>query len=97
MITESEIIEGLIAMGVLIFVLINYLRIKELPKSKILISSFFFLLLNNVFSILEDIIWADFLNVLQHSCLAICSILLVLWLGFIITEKRKKNGDSINL
>ena len=94
MIPESKIIDFIIAIGVLIFVLLNYSRIKELDNSKILLSAFSFLFANIVLSILEELFWQDFLNIIQHSCITLSSIFLIIWCVIIFTKKRKNSGHS---
>ena len=94
MIPESKIIDFLLIIGVLIFILMNYSRIKEIPYYKILITSFLFLLFNITLAILEEIIWGNVLNLVQHSCITISSILLTIWCFKIFTNRRKNNGCS---
>ncbi len=96
MIPESKIIEFLLIFGVFIFILINYSRIKEIPNFNILMIAFLFLLLNNGFSVLEELFWDDLLNFLQHFCLTISSIFLTIWCFKIFTDKRKNNGYNNN-
>ena len=91
MIPESKILEILIALGVLIFILINHSRIKKIPNSNILLSAFSFLFFNNIFAILEELFLGDLLNIIQHSCLAISSILLTIWCLIVFTKRREEN------
>ena len=87
MIQENEIIMLLLAIGCTIFILVNKQKVKRIPVAKILIAGFYVLLAGYFFTILEDLLWKDFLNVLEHICYTASSILVAVWCWKIFAYK----------
>ncbi len=79
MVLESEIITLVLGVGVLIFIWFNRLELKKLPASKILIAAFGMFLAGWSLAIIENSIFPDFLNHLEHVSHSIGSILVALW------------------
>jgi len=80
MIQYGEIIIFLIGIVTLIFILKNRLQlITNLPSAKILITGFSLLLGGWVFTIVEGLLWKNFLNVLEHICYTSSSIAIAVW------------------
>ncbi len=90
MIQENEIVSVLLCMGVLYFILMNRLQIKRLPSSNIFVSGFFVYMLGRILAVLEGLFLEDILNMLEHACYAISSVLLLIWLWNVF--KKNKRG-----
>lgn len=90
MIQENEIVSVLLCMGVLYFILMNRLQIKRLPSSNIFVSGFFVYMLGRILTVLEGLFLEDILNMLEHACYAISSVLLLIWLWNVF--KKNKRG-----
>lgn len=89
MIQENEIVSILLCIGVLYFIVINRLQIKRLPSSDIFVSGFYIFMLGRIFTILEGFFFEDFLNLLEHACYAISSVLLLIWIWNVFGNKNR--------
>ena len=94
MIQENELIMLLIGIGTFIFILINYSKFNDLPKSEIIIISFTILVIGWFFTILEGFFYEEFLNFIEHSCYAIASILLAIWFIIVFRKGREDNESN---
>jgi hypothetical protein len=79
MIQQNEIIMLLLGIGCMIFILVNNQKVKRIPVAKTLIAGFYVLLAGYVFTVLEGLLWREFLNVLEHICYTASSILMTVW------------------
>lgn len=73
MFQESEIINltlGLIA----VFIVFIIFRKNKIPLLRPFTTSFFFLFGSYLFTVIEGVIWHDFLNLLEHLCLALAGV-----------------------
>ena len=87
MIQENEIIMLLLGIGCLAFIVTNRSKINQIPESKTLVSSFCILIIGTVLTVLEGLIWNDFLNLLEHIAYTVSSILLTVWCWRIFAPK----------
>lgn len=79
MIQEVEIIRLLISLGVMVFLVIRKEQLKVIPYYKILVACYSLLVVGWVFTILEGFFAPDTLNVIEHICYTIASVLLAIW------------------
>jgi Na+/H+-dicarboxylate symporter len=87
MIQENEVIMLLLGIGCLAFIVTNRGKMEQIPESRTLVSSFYILIIGNVLTVLEGLLWNDFLNYLEHISYAVSSILLAVWCWKIFTRK----------
>jgi hypothetical protein len=79
---ENEVVMLLIGMGVLVFILGNRARLKQLAASKILIVAFYLMLSGWVLTVLEGLFglfWEEILNFAEHLCTAVSSVFVAVW------------------
>jgi cell shape-determining protein MreD len=88
MIQQNEIIMLLLGLGCMIFILVNKQKVKRIPVTKTLIAGFYVLLAGYVSTILEGLLWRNFLNVLEHICYTTSSILVAVWCWKIFAYKK---------
>jgi len=84
MIRENEIIMFMLGLGVLIFVLLNYLHLKRIPLFGVLLVGFCLLVLGWALTVLEGFFlegffWNSSLNFLEHLCYAVSGIIVAIW------------------
>lgn len=87
MIEESELITLLIGIGVFIFIIINFRKLKEIPKFNILLTSFTSFLIGWTLTVLESFMLYDLFNLIEHICYITASICIFLWIVLIYKEK----------
>ena len=87
MIQQNEIITLLLAIGCMIFILVNKQKVKRIPVAKILIAGYCLLLAGYVLTILESLFWNEILNVLEHICYSASSVLMAVWCWKIFAYK----------
>ncbi len=79
MIQENEVVMLLMAIGVLIFILVNRRLVMRIEAARVLVAAFCVLLAAYVFTILEGFFLEKLLNLLEHLCYATSSVLIALW------------------
>jgi len=76
----------MLGISILILILIYRLKLKQLLFSGIFLAGFYFCLIAGVLTILEGFFLPDILNLLEHACYAICSVLLLIWCWKVFKE-----------
>lgn len=89
MIQENEIVSLLLCLGILSFILINRLQIKRLPSSDTFVYGFYIFTLSRIFTVLEGFFFENFLNLLEHACYAISSLLLLIWFWNVFVKNER--------
>jgi hypothetical protein len=79
MIQQNELITFLVGLGVALYILANFSRLRTIPNSRFLIGSYFALLTGWALTILEGFLLPTALNTLEHLSYAACSVLAALW------------------
>jgi len=79
MIQDNELITLLLAIGVLIFVLVNRSALNKLPDLVLLRAAFGVLFVGYVLTILEGFFWGKTLNLLEHYSYTVSAVLLAAW------------------
>jgi vacuolar-type H+-ATPase subunit I/STV1 len=79
MIQQNELIMLLLGIACMIFLLLNKQKVKRIPVARTLVAGFCMLLAGYVFTIIEGILWNDFLNVIEHMCYTASSLFLAVW------------------
>ncbi len=93
MIQDNEVVMLLMAIGVLIFILVNRRLIMRIQAARVLVAAFCVLLAAYVLTVLEGFFQEDLealLNFLEHLCYAASSVLIALWCMKVF--KRKESG-----
>ena len=88
MIQENEFLTLLIGIGLFIFIIFNYEKLKTLPAMKIILVGLSFLLIGWFLTILEEFFLEDLLNLLEHLCYIISSIIMAVWFWIAIKQKE---------
>ena len=89
MIQENEVVSFLLCMGVLYFILMNWSQLKRLPSSEIFVSGFLVYMFGRIFTVLEGLFLEDILNMIEHACYGISSVLLLIWLWNVFIKNER--------
>ncbi len=79
MVQDNEVVMLLMAIGVLVFILVNRRLIMRIEAARVLVAAFCVLLAGYVLTVLEGFFLGDLLNFLEHLCYAASSVLIALW------------------
>jgi len=79
MLHENEIIMLVLGVGVLLFIIVNYARLKEFPSINTLITGFCFSLLGWILTVLEGFLLESALNFAEHFCYFASALCVALW------------------
>ncbi len=90
MIHNNEIILLILGLGVLIFFGVHRKRMQNIPKPGCFFSAFAVLTAGWVLTVLEGLFWPDLLNLLEHLCYALSSILLTVWCWTVLSGREAK-------
>jgi hypothetical protein len=89
MIQENEIVMLIIGLGVFIFVLGNRPQLKRIPHADWFLPAFYLLLAGWILTVVENILWGEVLNYLEHICYAAASLLLAVWCWKVFRGKKE--------
>ena len=89
MIQQNELVTLILGMGAMGFFVLGRVRIRELPSWRLFLLSFTALCAGWVLTVLEGFLWPVALNLVEHTCYAVSSILFALWCWRIFSERRE--------
>jgi len=79
MVQENEIIMFVLGLGVFLFILANYYRLKRIPSIQFLIAGYCLFAAGWCLTILETFYWPTVLNYLEHISYAAGAIIMAIW------------------
>ena len=85
---DNEIIMLTFGIGVFIITLMYRDRLRFLFLYKVLLSAYYFLLAGWLCTVAETIIWENFLNICEHLCYLVSSLLFAVWCFKLITKAK---------
>jgi hypothetical protein len=91
MVQEDEVIMLVLGVWVLLFIIINYSRLKHYPSINTLITGFCFSLLGWILTVLEGFLLEKTLNLAEHFCYLASAVCVALWI-----YKSLANGKEID-
>lgn len=91
MIHENEIVMLLLGASALIFIAYHRNKIKRIRAVKWLIASFGILVIAYISTFLEEFLFHDQLNLIEHLCYAASSILLCVWCWIFFVSPNKNS------
>lgn len=80
MVQENELITMLLGFGILLFLIANRAHFIRVPSRRLLTISLLLFLTSWVSTVLEDFLWAVFLNLIEHISNLLGTLLLVVWI-----------------
>ncbi|MHC4642061.1 MAG: hypothetical protein ACYS32_10485 [Planctomycetota bacterium] len=92
---ENEVVMLLLGVGVLIFILGNRPRLKNLPSSSILIAAFCLMLAGWILTVLEGFFFEWLLNFFEHMCCAVSSIFVAVWCWMVFGRKNPDEKEAL--
>ena len=89
MIQENELVTFMICIGVLLFFIVNYQKLKKLSGYSLFLTSFILYTCAWCFTVIEGIIFEEVFNLIEHICYISSSSFMVVWI-LIVFWKRKE-------
>ena len=83
MVQQNELLTLLVALSVSIFAISNRGGLRSLPHSPICLLAFALLVTGLTFTVLEDLLWEQMFNILEHACYGASSVLLAVWVWLV--------------
>ncbi len=87
-ISEEKLLVVLFGIIVFIFIESNQ-KIKNFPRFQLFLISYLLLFSGWVCGVIEELIWGDIINIIQHSVFAFSAIVFFLWIYHIFKTKKK--------
>lgn len=81
MVQEDEIIMLVLGVGVLLFIIFNYERLRHYPSINTLITGFCFSLLGWILTVLEGFLFETTLNFAEHFCYLASAVCVALYMA----------------
>jgi hypothetical protein len=78
----------ILGLGVLGFFIVGRVRIRELPRWRLFLLAFTALCVGWMFTVIEGFFWPVVLNLVEHICYAVSSIIFALWCWRIFSSRR---------
>lgn len=92
MIHGDELIMLLLGLAVLVFIVMNKIRLRSIPAFKVFAAAFFCFLAAWIFTVLEGFFWKDALNLLEHALNVSGTALLFIWVLKAGRKNKLENG-----
>lgn len=89
MILQNELVTLILGMSALGFFVLGRVRIRELPGWRLFLLTFALLVAGWVLTVLEGFFWPIALNLVEHICYTVSSILFALWCWRLFSAKRE--------
>lgn len=93
MIEENELILFILGLVSFIFILINRSKLKKIPSFDYFIIFLSLILIAWFSTVIEAVIFYDFLNWLEHICYFLSSLVFLTWILLILKSRRMKDDD----
>jgi hypothetical protein len=90
MIEESELVLFILGIVSFIFIITNYSKLKQIPAFSIFMLSSGILLIAWFCTVFEAVFLYDFLNLVEHICYLSSSIMILIWIIFVIKARRSE-------
>jgi len=91
LIEENELIIFIIGIGLIIFIIVTYSKLKTLQARKIILTGMSFLFIGWTFTIIEGYYLEELFNLLEHLCYTLSSIIMAVWFWIVF---KQKEGDQ---
>ncbi len=92
--THDEVLMLIISGVVIIEIAATFRYLRRIPHLFLLLSSFAALVLDNLFTVAEGLVWTDFFNVLEHLSIMAGAILFALWCGLVFGPRDGRFPDA---
>ena len=92
---ENEVVMLLLGVCVLVFILGNRERLKNLPASNILFAAFYMMLAAWILTVLEGFFYEWLLNFFEHLCYAVSSIFVAVWCWMVFGRKIPGEKEAL--
>jgi hypothetical protein len=92
---ENEVVMLLLGVGVMVFILGNRARLKNLPASNILFAAFYMMLAAWILTVLEGFFYEWLLNFIEHACYAVSSIFVAVWCWLVFGRKIPGEKEAL--
>lgn len=89
MVQEDEFIMLALGAGVLLFIIVNYPRLKHYPSVNTLITGFGFSLLGWTLTVLEGFLLETTLNFAEHFCYLASAVCVALWMYKMLARSKE--------
>ena len=84
----NETVTLLLGIGVLIFLVENRSRLRQLPAFRLFVFALLVLEAGWLATVLEDYLLGQFLNLFEHVCYAVSSVLIFAWCWQVFIRRR---------
>ncbi|KPK65459.1 MAG: hypothetical protein AMK73_02885 [Planctomycetes bacterium SM23_32] len=88
-IQQGELLVLLLGLGTLAFCLANWRRLRALPSWRLLWASYCCLLGAWTLTVMEGLLWSALLNMLEHICYLLTSVLAGLWVLGVFAARQE--------
>jgi len=92
---ENEVVMLLLGASVLVFILANRQKLKQLPASNILLVAFYTMLVAWILTVLEGFFYEWLLNFIEHLCHAISSLFVAAWCWMVFGRKIPVEKEAL--
>jgi hypothetical protein len=88
MFQEYEIISIILTMGLLGYLVLNRNRMVRVPSHRLLLLTFSLMIAGWIFTVLEEVVFHDLLNLLEHIVYTLGAFSLAVWCRKVFTAPR---------
>lgn len=93
MIEENELILFILGLVSFIFILMNHSKLKEIPSINYFLVFLSLILVAWFSTVIEAVIFYEFLNGLEHICYFFSSLVFLVWIILLLKSRRRTSDD----
>lgn len=90
MVWVNEVVILLLSVCALAFARLTRVRMERLPSWEVLLTSYYLLVFATVLAVLEGLMWADMIDILEHVCYAGSTLLAAIWCWLALGKEERQ-------
>ncbi len=79
MFADGEVVAALLGVGVLVFALASGRKLSRVPSPWLLLGALAVLLVGWIATAVEELVWPDVLNLVEHTCYLVAALAVAAW------------------
>ena len=90
MVESNELLSLLLSTAVLVLFFLYRSRLQTVPLVNLFLASFLFMYCGLILTVLEGLFWETTLNILEHGCNCLSSVILAIWIIRVIRSQGER-------
>ena len=97
MLNGNEIIMLVLGIGILFLIYVYRDKIRRVKSYKVLLGAFYLLIASWTFTLMEDLMFYRWMNLLEHACFAASSLMTLYWCYRVATTLKREASQFLSV